>query len=57
MNNKRLNLAIIDHKPQLKHVPYGTSTSAVAVEEPVAAAAPVGTECLAIRSMPVNTNC
>jgi hypothetical protein len=29
----------------------------VAVEEPVAAAAPVGMECLAAQSMPVNTTC
>jgi hypothetical protein len=34
-------------KPQLKHAPYGASTSVVVVVEPVAAAAPVGTECLA----------
>jgi hypothetical protein len=44
-------------KPQLKHVPYGASTTTVAVEEPVTAAATVETECLAARSMPVNATC
>jgi hypothetical protein len=44
-------------KPQLKHVAYGASTIVVVVEEPVVAAAPVGMECLAARSMPMNATC
>jgi hypothetical protein len=59
MNNERLNLATIEElgKPQLKHVPYGAFTIAVALEEPLAAAAPMGTKCLAARSMPMNATC
>jgi hypothetical protein len=44
-------------KSQLKHVPYGASMSAVAVEAVVAATAPVGMECLAVGSMHVNATC
>jgi hypothetical protein len=44
-------------KPHLKHVPYGASTSAVAVVAVVVVAAPVGIECLAVGSMPVNVTC
>jgi hypothetical protein len=48
MNNKRLNLAIIDQV---------AFTHAVAVVAVVAAAAPVGMKYLAARSMPVNATC
>jgi hypothetical protein len=44
-------------KPQLKHVPYGASMIAVVVVAVVAAAAPVGMECLATGTMPVNATC
>jgi hypothetical protein len=59
MNNKRLNLAIIDQvcKPQLNHVPYGASMRAVVVVAMVAAAAPVEMECVAAGSMHVNATC
>jgi hypothetical protein len=59
MNNKRINLAIIDQfdKRRLKHVPYGASMTAVAVVAIVAAVAPVGMECLAARTMHVKATC
>jgi hypothetical protein len=59
MNNKKINLAIIDQvdKPQLKHVPYGASKTAVAVVAVVAVAAPVGMECIAAGTMHVNATC
>jgi hypothetical protein len=52
-------------KPQLKHVPYGASMSAMAVVVVVAmavvvvvaVAAPVKMKCLAARSMHVNATC
>ena len=44
-------------KPQLKHVPYGASMTAVIVVAIVAVAAPVGMECLAARSMHMNATC
>jgi hypothetical protein len=44
-------------KPQLKHVPYDASMTVVMEEELVVAVAPVGTECLVARSMPVKATC
>jgi hypothetical protein len=44
-------------KPQLKHVPYGASTSVVAAVAIVVATALVGIECLAAGSIPVNATC
>jgi hypothetical protein len=44
-------------KPKLKHVLYAAYTSAVAMVVVVAVAAPVGMECLAARSVPMNVTC
>jgi hypothetical protein len=44
-------------KPQLKHVPYGASMIVVAVVAVVAATAPLGMECIAAGTMPVNATC
>jgi hypothetical protein len=44
-------------EPQLKHIPYGASTSVVAVVSVVVVDAPVGRECHVAGSMHVNATC
>jgi hypothetical protein len=59
MNNKRINLVIIDQVWQTSAEPclYGASMTTVAVVAVVVAAAPVGMECLAVVSMSNNATC